>query len=80
MSDSHDRILNPQVEFSPLFPAAHEASGETDFWDQYFELQEVVEDVSARDGSFSLQVTNHQTGETVTVQNVRLLVDTGSDR
>lgn len=75
---NQDRILNPHHEFSPLFSASSHQTGHEraqEFWDQYFELQDMVESVYEHDGSFTLQVTNHQTGETVSMQNVRLVID-----
>lgn len=65
-----DRFLNPRYENSPLQPELDSHS--LDFWDRYFELQEIVSEVSLLEGRFNIDVTNQLTGETVKIENVRL--------
>lgn len=65
-----DRFLNPTFESSPLQPELDSQS--QDFWDRYFELQQIVSEVSMLEGRFNIDVTNQITGETIKIENVKL--------
>lgn len=65
-----DRFLNLDFESSPLQPELDSQS--RDFWDRYFELQQIVSEVSLFEGRFNIDVTNQLTGETIKIENVKL--------
>lgn len=66
-----DHILNPSFQHSPLRPQLDPSA--PDFWDRYFEMQKIVSEVSLLEGRFTLDITNQQTGETTTMQDVKLV-------
>lgn len=66
-----DRMLDPRQESSPLQPT--DANTAADFWEQYFSLQEMVFEAALQDTRFKIDITNHTTGESVSVENVKLL-------
>lgn len=67
-----DRILDPRLESSPLFPHDRQP---TDFWEQYFDLQDVVTEVELADGTFTIKIHNQDTGEEWEFESVRLSGD-----
>ncbi len=65
-----DRMLDPDFENSPLLANLDKKS--PDFWDRYFRLQEAIAHVDITETRFRIDFTNQSTGETITLDNIRL--------
>ncbi len=63
----NDHILDPQNEAN-LF---QDDQLPQDFWQRYFAIQKVATMVDWQDGSFDVQVKDHQTGQTTKLANVK---------
>lgn len=80
------RILNPQLESSPLTALSAEVSttssagnsfhavegGTPDFWDQYFRFQDLADKVAEHDAHVSVDIVNRATGESFHFDNIVL--------
>jgi hypothetical protein len=63
-----DRVLD--IELEPNLLLDNESSA--DFWEQYFELQQLASAVDMADGRFSVHVVNKATGEEMNFSSIKL--------
>lgn len=63
-----DRVLDIELEPNLLFDNESPA----DFWEQYFELQQLASAVDMADGRFSVHIVNKATGEEMKFSSIKL--------
>jgi hypothetical protein len=63
-----DRVLD--IELEPNLLLDNESSA--DFWEQYFELQQLASAVDMADGRFSIHLVNKKTGEELNFSSIKL--------
>ncbi len=86
------RILNPQIELSPLSgenaladvslseSTLEEALLATqDFWEQYFRFQDLAEVTAEQNSRVNVDITNQFTGESFHFKNIVLKASSASD-
>lgn len=69
-----DRVLD--IELEPNLLLDNESPA--DFWEQYFELQQLASAVDMADGRFSVHIVNKATGEEINFSSIKLAATSDS--